>query len=197
MLLRFTRILSATAAALLLIPSLSNAADVERGEVLFDTCIGCHGSESYDNVYPTYKVPRLVGQWPEYIVAALKGYRDGTRKHSTMDAQAGSFTDEDMADIAAYLATKGEFAGGDANGTLPEAAATCVACHGQTGQSAANAWPHLAGQHQSYLEQALNDYRDGVRTEAQMNAFAGQLSDADIKAITTYYSQQSGLSTYK
>ena len=84
MLFSFTRIFAALAAAVLLLPSLASGADAERGEILFDTCVGCHGTESYDNVYPTYKVPRLQGQWPEYIVVALQGYNDGSRNHPTM-----------------------------------------------------------------------------------------------------------------
>jgi len=67
------------------------------------TCMGCHGINGYNNVYPTYHVPRLAGQHPEYIIAALKAYRAGQRKHGTMHAQASSLSDEDMADIAAFL----------------------------------------------------------------------------------------------
>lgn len=77
--------------------------DAARGEVRGETCLGCHGVESYTNVYPTYKVPKLGGQHPEYIVAALKGYRSGERTHTTMEAQAAGLSDQDMEDIAAYL----------------------------------------------------------------------------------------------
>ncbi len=74
------------------------------------TCIGCHGVPNMDNVYPTYKAPKIGGQSATYIVSALKAYADGSRQHSTMRAQAESMTDEDMADIAAYLQslTQGE-----------------------------------------------------------------------------------------
>ena len=58
---------------------------------------------NYTNVYPSYHVPKLGGQHPEYIVAALKAYKSGDRPHSTMHAQAASLSDQDMADIAAYL----------------------------------------------------------------------------------------------
>jgi cytochrome c553 len=57
----------------------------------------------YKNVYPTYYVPKIAGQSNEYLLAALKGYKQGTRKHPTMQAQAQSFSDQDLADIAAYL----------------------------------------------------------------------------------------------
>ena len=34
---------------------------------------------------------------------ALTEYRNGTRKHPTMEVQAQSFSDQDIADIAAFL----------------------------------------------------------------------------------------------
>lgn len=77
--------------------------DATAGKVKAYTCYGCHGIVNYTNVYPSYHVPKLGGQHPEYIVAALKAYKTGERPHSTMHAQATSLSDQDMADIAAYL----------------------------------------------------------------------------------------------
>lgn len=79
--------------------------DAARGKELTYTCRGCHGVTGYRNVYPHYHVPRIVGQSEAYLAAALTGYRDGSRKHPTMQAQAQSFTEKDIADIAAYLAS--------------------------------------------------------------------------------------------
>ena len=45
MLFRFIRIFAVLTAVVLLSPSLASAADADRGEILFDTCIGCHGAE--------------------------------------------------------------------------------------------------------------------------------------------------------
>lgn len=89
---------AATAAA----PVVGNA---KTGAQLVFTCHGCHGVGGYKNAYPNYHVPRIGGQSPEYVVNALNAYRDGTRKHPTMQAQAQSFSDQDVADIAAYLST--------------------------------------------------------------------------------------------
>ena len=77
----------------------------ERGKSLSYTCQGCHGVTGYKNAYPSYHVPRIVGQSPEYLTAALTGYKNGTRTHSTMQAQAKSFSDQDIADISAYLSS--------------------------------------------------------------------------------------------
>jgi cytochrome c553 len=79
--------------------------DVARGKSLAYTCTGCHGITDYKNAYPSYRVPKIGGQSEAYIVAALNGYRKGERNHPTMKAQASSYTDADIADIAAYLAS--------------------------------------------------------------------------------------------
>ncbi len=77
----------------------------ERGKSLAYTCQGCHGVTGYKNAYPTYYVPKIAGQTNEYLLAALKAYREGTRKHPTMQAQSQSFSEQDLADIAAYLSS--------------------------------------------------------------------------------------------
>lgn len=81
------------------------AGDAERGKIRGETCLGCHGIESYTNVYPTYRVPKLGGQHAEYLIAALKAYRSGERSHPTMRAQASGLSDQEIEDISAYLAT--------------------------------------------------------------------------------------------
>lgn len=82
--------------------------DPKAGEALAANCMGCHGVKGYFNVYPTYRVPKLGGQHPDYIVIALKAYRDGQRDHETMHAQAAQLSDEEMLDIAAYLSEFGK-----------------------------------------------------------------------------------------
>ena len=79
--------------------------DAEKGKALFYTCTGCHGIADYKNAYPTYRVPKVGGQNEQYLVAALTGYKNGERKHPTMQAQAESFSEQEIADIAAYLSS--------------------------------------------------------------------------------------------
>ena len=81
------------------------AGDVAKGKTKSYTCTGCHGIKFYKNVYPAYHVPRLGGQNEAYIISALKAYRSGERSHTTMRAQAGSLSDQDIADISAYFAS--------------------------------------------------------------------------------------------
>lgn len=79
--------------------------DPANGRLLAYTCQGCHGLTGYKNVYPSYKVPRIGGQSAQYLSQALHAYRDGSRKHPTMQAQSSSFSEQDIADLSAYLST--------------------------------------------------------------------------------------------
>ena len=79
--------------------------DAATGKRLTYTCQGCHGVTGYKNAYPSYHVPRIGGQSEQYLLNALTEYKKGSRKHPTMQAQAQSFSDQDIANIAAYLST--------------------------------------------------------------------------------------------
>jgi cytochrome c553 len=84
------------------------AGDVAEGKIKAYTCTGCHGIPGYNNVYPTYKVPKIGGQNYEYLVSALNAYKNGERKHSTMNTQAMSLEQVDIEDISAYFASLGK-----------------------------------------------------------------------------------------
>jgi len=72
-------------------------------------CIGCHGIPGYRASYPmVYSVPMIHGQSAKYLENALNAYRSGDRSHPTMKAIAGSLTDQDIADLAAYYGKPGE-----------------------------------------------------------------------------------------
>jgi cytochrome c553 len=200
--------LTAVLAALCLTQMASAEADAERGKVLADTCKGCHAVDSYNNVYPTYHVPKVAGQNAGYLASALTLYRDGARLHPTMVAQAASLSDQDIQDIAAYMAASGgqsvtpesapATAQEIAQGSMPDAGQACAACHGQTGISPIPTNPNLAGQHADYLEQSLVQYKRGDRKGPDAIAMQAQLmavSDEDLAAIAAYYAEQSGLNT--
>ncbi len=192
-LIAFATLLAAT---LIVQPALAEG-DPESGKEIGYSCLGCHGIEGYRNMYPSYRVPRLGGQKAAYLVVALTGYRNGTREHPTMVAQAQSLSDQEIEDVAAYLATLGaetvEAGGGEAPPFAK--AATCTACHGQNGIGASPVWPTLAGQHEDYIVHALNQYRDGTRKDPVMAPMAAPLTDADVKQLAAYFSGLKGLQT--
>jgi len=186
--------LFAAAACCALLGGAQAAGDPEAGKFKFDTCKGCHAIPGYTNVYPTYHVPRLGGQHAEYIIAALNEYKAGNRTHPTMTANAFDLTDQDMADIAAYVAAvkpaeeknpiKGDVDAGQ------KKAQACAACHGPDGNGPAPNFPRLAGQHEDYLLKSLQDYKSGKRKNAIMNGMAAPLSEADIANLSAYFASQ-------
>jgi cytochrome c553 len=180
-----------TAAALAPAAPALAAGDAARGKELSYTCLGCHGIESYKNVYPTYSVPELVGQHPAYIVAALKEYRSGDRSHGTMHMQAASLSDQDIEDIAVYFAGQELKPNPATVGTPPaKVAQLCVACHGADGVGIMGDYPSRAGQHADYLARALDEYKHGDRKNAVMPSFMTSVSEAEIVEIADYYSHQ-------
>ncbi|HTU67238.1 MAG TPA: c-type cytochrome [Steroidobacteraceae bacterium] len=189
---------SALAAALLL-PLVALAqdpaptGDPAKGEKIAYTCNGCHAIPNYKNVYPTYDVPMLHGQRPQYLVAALKAYKSGERSHGTMHSQASSLSEQDMIDVAAYLAgpTVLSESKNDVPATArPKASETCLACHGTNGVGITADYPTLAGQHKDYIERALHDYQKGGRKNPIMAGMAATLTHEDIEQLAEYYSHQ-------
>lgn len=83
----------------------NSGGSAERGRVLAYTCQGCHGVTGYTNAYPNYHVPKIAGQSEAYLANALAEYRQGNRQHPTMQAQAQGFSEQDIADIAAFLSS--------------------------------------------------------------------------------------------
>lgn len=82
------------------------AGDPKAGQLKTSMCAGCHGISGWRTAYPTvYSVPMLGGQHAEYMVAALKAYKSGERGHPSMVAIAGSLSEQDMEDLAAYYAS--------------------------------------------------------------------------------------------
>jgi cytochrome c553 len=171
--------------------------NADRGIVLAETCKGCHGIPGYFNASPAYHVPKLGGQNADYIEVALQGYRRGTRGHGTMQAQASSLSDQDIADVAAYFATfegDAEVGRTTASAAMIEAgrakASTCVACHGQEGVAAAPQWPNLAGQHETYLLEALGQYKSGSRVDLVMNPLMGPLDEDSIEELAAFFASR-------
>lgn len=207
--LRSTVVIAALSlgASALMLPSLASAqapaaplapialnGDAARGAVLAETCTGCHGIPGYYNASPAYHVPKLGGQNADYIEVALQGYRRGTRGHETMQAQASSLSDQDIADVAAYFAGfEGEAKAGRTTASAEKIeagrfkASTCVACHGPEGIAAAPQWPNLAGQHETYLLESLAQYQRGTRVDMVMNPLVATLDEESIEEIAAFF----------
>ena len=185
---------------LFILSPFASAGDAESGKLKAQTCLGCHGVPSYGNIYPSYHVPKLVGQHATYIVAALKAYQSGERSHPTMRAHAAGLSEADMADIAAYFSGSEPVVSASQTSPMSEELnaklAICAGCHAMDGNSPLPQNPRLAGQYRDYLYQSLLDYKDGKRKNAIMSGIIMTLNEADMKMLSLYYSKQKGLSPY-
>jgi cytochrome c553 len=175
--------------------------DAKAGQKKADMCIGCHSIIGYQNSFPEiHKVPMISGQSDKYIIAALHAYKKGERKHPTMRGIAGSLSDQDMADLAAYYASQGGKAVPDAPKAADVAAAAliekgaCASCHGANFSKPIDpSYPKIAGQHADYLYVALKSYTvEGNKVVGRGNAIMGgvakQFSHAEMKAMAKYLS---------
>ena len=71
-------------------------------------------------------------------------------------------------------------------------AETCKVCHGEGGAKPIQPdYPVLAGQHNDYLINALQQYKSGKRKNASMNGFAAALKAEDIRDLAAFFSSQS------
>jgi cytochrome c553 len=90
---------------------LAQAASTDKGQALVEkgNCASCHGAGLAAPILPTY--PKLAGQYPDYIFYALRAYKVGNanakfgRNNAVMSSQVQGFSEADMQDIAAYVAS--------------------------------------------------------------------------------------------
>ncbi len=96
-----------------------------------------------------------------------------------------------LASIATVVAMGSSvaYAGGDANAGK-DLATTCLACHGETGNSMAPTFPNIAGQGEKYLLKQLKDIQSGARPVPTMAGLLDNMSEQDLADIAAYYAGQ-------
>lgn len=75
-----------------------------KGQATGQSCIDCHGADGNAPIDPSY--PKIGGQYADYLAHALVGYRDGSRQHVLMNPQAADLSDQEIADVAAWFASR-------------------------------------------------------------------------------------------
>jgi len=89
--------------ALALVTSQASAADSAAGQKKYVLCAGCHGPTGAGN--EALKYPRLAGRDAAYVADQLRAFRSGARDNATMKAMAAGLTEQDIDNLAAYIAT--------------------------------------------------------------------------------------------
>ena len=176
------------------------AGDAAAGQAKTAVCGACHNPDG-NSLAPNF--PKLAGQGERYLTKQLHDIKDGKRTVLEMTGMLTNFSDQDLADIAAYfssqkgsvgaadpaLVKRGEelFRGGDMKAGLP----ACTGCHSPNGAGLpAAGFPHLGGQHASYIAKQLTAFREGDRSNdgdaMTMRTIAAKLSNKDIEALSSY-----------
>ncbi|MFQ6104122.1 MAG: c-type cytochrome [Candidatus Glassbacteria bacterium] len=86
----------------LMVTSTARTGDVEAGKAKSTSCVACHGKSGISKMSSS---PNLAGQQEQYLVSAMKSYRDSTRENSIMTPLMQSLSDEDIENIASYYAS--------------------------------------------------------------------------------------------
>jgi cytochrome c553 len=164
------------------------AGEPAAGKAAAAVCGGCHGETG---VSTNPDAPSIAGQDAEYLVAATKAYKDGSRKNETMKGPAEAVEEKSLKDVAAFYASQTPQAATYRKPlALDDWIARCDRCHGLNGNSIDPAIPMIAAQRADWLEQVLAAYRTGARKSAAMSAMSSGLSDADVKDLAAHYSRQ-------
>lgn len=172
--------------------------DLAKGEATYTAvCAACHAADGNSAIAAN---PKLAQQHPEYLVKQLQEFKSGKRNNAIMKGFAAGLSDEDMKNIAYWLASQqakpafakdkqlvalGEriYRGGIADRNI----AACAGCHSPSGAGIPAQYPRLAGQHADYTVTQLNTFREGSRANSnQMMQVAAKLNDREIKAVSDY-----------
>lgn len=86
-----------------LCPRVEAKPDVQAGAIKAAVCAGCHGPAG-TSVNPMW--PNLAGQHAAYLEKQIKAFRDRTRIDPTMQPFVAALSDRDVADIAAFFASR-------------------------------------------------------------------------------------------
>lgn len=171
--------------------------NVEAGKAIAtETCAACHGLQG---ISKTPGTPHLAGQYARYIWTGLSIYKKGERNNRKMLDVVKTLSESDMVNVATYYASLKPFSQTPHGAAMPlppeedphaavkEATAECADCHGEDGNSDIPGMPSLAGQHVSYLINAMRSYQEGLRKNEEMQMFVEDLKGPDIEDMAYYY----------
>ena len=182
--------------------------DAAAGQGKTAMCAGCHGADG-NSAAPNF--PKLAGQGEKYLTKQLHDIKSGERVVPEMTGMLNAFSDQDLADIAAYYASKTiQMAGAKEEnldlgeriyrgGNLETGVPACTGCHSPAGNGNAPAgYPALGGQFAQYTAKQLRAFRTGAHdpenTAARnndgdaktMRGVAAHMSDIEIEAVANF-----------
>ena len=162
-------------------------------------CAACHGADG-NSAAPNF--PKLAGQDAQYLSKQLADFKAGARKDPLMMGMVAGLSKKDMDDLGAYYANqkaKPGVASGDATslkkaerlyrgGDAKSGISACMSCHGPSGHGIPPRFPAVSGQHATYTQKQLMDFKTGARSNDSeiMTRIAFRMSEAEIKTVSEY-----------
>lgn len=172
--------------------------DLAKGEASFQAiCAACHAADG-NSLLP--ENPKLAQQHPEYVIKQLTEFKAVKRQNAIMNGMAAALSDDDMKNIAYWLAKQKAAPGAAADealiaqgkriylgGVLDRNIPSCAGCHGPAAGGIPSQYPRLRGQYADYLKLQLTTFRSGERNNnLQMSEVAAKLNDREIQAVSAY-----------
>lgn len=173
--------------------------DATAGKEKSATCAGCHGMDG-NSANPEW--PKLAGQGDHYLNKQLQDFKGGARKNATMAPMVAALGEQDMADLSAFYSRQAVQAGSAdeklvelgqkiyRGGNPASGVSACIGCHGPSGAgNPAASFPSLSGQHAKYVENQLNTFKSGERSNdagKMMRTIASKMTEQEIKAVASY-----------
>ena len=158
----------------------------DPGKKLASQCKTCHGSYGIAQI-PI--APNIAGEPEQYIINQLNAYRSDQRQHEMMSVVAKMLTDESIMHLAKWYSSQIISAKLNDDSADHSAISSCVECHGIDGLGVQENVPHLAGESVIYIDTQLKAFRSGKRNHKVMSKIASQLTDAQIRMISEWYSE--------
>jgi cytochrome c553 len=169
----------------------ANAA--RAGKKAASLCANCHGDNG-NSIQDD--VPNLAGQNPSYLLNQTDKFGDGRRKDEFMSGLVKVLKPEERLNMSVYYAIQEVESSPAEDARLAEAGRrhfqqACVGCHGAEAKGNHEV-ARLAGQRQTYLINALKQYREGrgLRVDVRMTGISRTLNDQQIKALAVYLSSR-------
>ncbi|WP_040727840.1 cytochrome c [Thiomicrorhabdus sp. Kp2] len=173
-------------------------AGMDRGTMLANTCVGCHGPNGVSHGPAT---PSIAGISKDYFTESMNAYAAGDRPSTIMMRIAKGYSEEDIEAMADYFA-KQKFASApqQADAKLSTKGAKlhdkyCEKCHSEGGSLSEDDAGILAGQWKPYLQYNLHDFTSGNREAPKkmakkLKAMYEKHGQAGVDELIEFYSSK-------
>ncbi|MCB9589752.1 MAG: c-type cytochrome [Polyangiaceae bacterium] len=164
-------------------------------------CKTCHGEDGAGLAGANF--PRLAGLDAAYLEQQIKHFQAKQRKNDLMSPVAAALTDAERGAVSEYYASLRTKSNAVADASLVARGKTlaqhgawdreippCESCHGPGGVGVGVNFPALAGQHPSYTEAQLAQWKSGERIGEPlklMSGIAARMTEEDMRAAAAYF----------